>query len=525
MVTAACSKAHPFDVILTRDQARFGRGYQDGAIRNRLREHNVAVDSIANPALVVDGPQTPTAELQENMQSAFDIYQRKHSTVQMIDGQKAKARKGGLPGAQATCYGYKQDWKSVGNAKPVRTPVIDKPKAKVVRAMFRRYIAGASLTGITRWLNDSGMAAPRGVQWYEPTVRKILANETYLGRMVYGLVKKTKHPVTRMPVNTKGNPDDVIRVDNAFPSIIDQKSFDRVQDILARNESSRPLGGHPGNTLRGIGKCVVCGWSLAHQRKSKSEQWYYMCQRVKCYGAGRTDPGCKGILSADYVDEVVALFLRRVLNAKVTDIRAQVAQYNATASSLTGLSQTEELDIAIAEHEGKVENVVNAIAKTGDSPALLKRLTAYEFALADLRQKRNTIAAAVSIKPVEVEPILEARAGIREALRDGDTAQMRTLLAAIVSTVRCDWSQRFDPVLSFNYAFDGGPRRARLTLLSADMDPLDISDVRAPGDDGNPSVSIAVAGAPLTFIPKWSITNAERATEEALEKIAQVLKG
>jgi DNA invertase Pin-like site-specific DNA recombinase len=524
MLRTACLNDHPYDLILTRELSRFGRSDEDAALRKRLRDHGVCIDNITSPSGDMDAALTPTGEFMERITSATDILTRQTSTVHMIAGQKAKARKGGLAGAQATCYGYKQDWVSVGGGKPIRTPVIDKQRAKIVREMFRRYIGGDSLKKITRWLNDLGISAPRGAAWYDSTVRKILSNETYLGRIVYGKIKKVKHPVTRTPVNVLRPDHEVIRgVGEAFPSITDRKTFDKVQKILGRNERTRPEGGHPGNTLRGIGKCAVCGWHLAHQPHTGTGKWYYMCGNVKTKKAANCDPDCKGIVQADYVDEVVELFLRRIMSTEVTDLRAQVARYSEAASNLTGLSATEALDIAIVECEKKIAAFIAAIAKGSTSSKLLAALEQEEAKLAELRQKRETIVASVSIAPIDIDAVLEARSSIKAALSRKDPARTRAILAAIVSEVRCDWSKRKDPAVNFSYAFDGGPRTVRIGILNEDADPLDLSDLRIPGYDGMLSVRIGVPNAPLTFIPKWSITNADQAAEEVLQQIAQAL--
>jgi hypothetical protein len=141
--------------------------------------------------------------------------------------------------------------------------------------------------------------------------------------------------------------------------------------------------------------------------------------------------------------------------------------------------------------------------------------------------------------------VLDARAGIKDALRDGDTNQMRALLTAIVSEVRCDWSQRKSAVVNFNYLYEDHrePIQAKMTDREArewsdvlvemekagnfkrstlDQALRDSGDREAPRSDYR--VSIEVRGAPLTFVPKWSITNAERATEEVIRQIAEALK-
>jgi site-specific DNA recombinase len=498
MLRAASSKARPFDLILTRELSRFGRSDEDAALRTRLREHGVAIDNITQPSGDMDEALTPGGAFMERIQSAVDIHARQVSTVQMIAGQKAKARKGGLAGAQATCYGYRQEWVSVAGSRPIRTPVLDKRKAKVVREMFHRYIVGDSLNKITRWLNETGIAAPRGAEWYDSTIRKILSNETYLGRLIYGRIRKVKHPVTRTPVNVR-NDGEIIRVDNAFPAIVDQETFDKVQMILERNESTRPQGGHPGNTLRGIGKCAACGWHLAHQRSTSTGKWYYMCGRVKTEGAAGK-PECKGIVQAEYVDTVVALLLRYMSKITPTSIRERIAQYNSAVTELTGLQATEALGIAIAEHETMVQNLASAIAKMGDSPSLLQNLATAEAKLNELRSKRETIAATVRTAPVDANAVLQAKSKIPSVLRKGDTVRMRALLEILVSAVECDWRWRKREPVDLNLI------GTRPVEFRSDKERLMMRPM-----------------SPLFFVLKWDIFRSERAAEEALRKVAAVL--
>jgi hypothetical protein len=180
-------------------------------------------------------------------------------------------------------------------------------------------------------------------------------------------------------------------------------------------------------------------------------------------------------------------------------MRDRVSRYNSTVTDLTGLQATEALDLAISEHEQMVENLVSAVAKTGDSPALLDKLAASETKLAELRSKRETIAAAVRTAPVDSNAIINARSRIPSVLREGDAAQMRTLLAAFFSEVRCDWSKR-----------KNAPMRVSVP----------------PPDDLPASMRIDMLGpdpVPLILESKFSTERAERSAEDAMRKVVEAL--
>lgn len=78
---------------------------------------------------------------------------------------------------QRKCYGYKHD----ENGKLI----IDEKEAKVVRLIFRMSKEGASLSQISQTLQEQGIPSPRGnAVWSRESLRKILNNEKYLGRVM-----------------------------------------------------------------------------------------------------------------------------------------------------------------------------------------------------------------------------------------------------------------------------------------------------------------------------------------------------
>lgn len=58
-------------------------------------------------------------------------------------------------------------------------------EARMVRELFDRFAAGESLKGLVRWLTDHGYTTRRGNPWVASTVRTILLNPRYAGRVRY----------------------------------------------------------------------------------------------------------------------------------------------------------------------------------------------------------------------------------------------------------------------------------------------------------------------------------------------------
>ncbi len=169
--------------------------------------------------------------------------------------------------------------------------LIDEAAADVVRLIFHLYVAeGCSLAEITRRLNDKGIPNPtrhkrmNGMNYRNPysdksstnlwsttTVKHILQNQTYLGRMVTGktaMVSYKVHkavPVQRENWNVK---------ENMHEKIIDQDIFDKAQKRLGSRQRAVSKTGKV-HLLSGLIRCADCGASM--QRRHSSKIIYFGC--------------------------------------------------------------------------------------------------------------------------------------------------------------------------------------------------------------------------------------------------------
>lgn len=537
MIRRAKSPEHPFDLILTRDLSRFGRGgSKDAVLREELRELGVAVDNTEAPTGDMFGSFNADSELSETILGAVAKRGRTATTAAMIQGHKRLARMGGLPGRQGTGYGYTSEWVGVRDGKPKRVVAIQSTEAAIVREMFSRYAKGASIKEVTRWLNGSLVTPPgngsrEALEWYDTTVRAILKNESYLGRVVFGRLRKVRN-AKGTKVNRPGL-SEPIRTDGAFPAIVTQELFDKVQERL-QSRSNRILPGkdNPGNMLRGIGRCKSCGWHMAHQKHSQNGRWYYMCGKCKTQKAPNVGLGCIGIYYAEYVDESISHFLKQVGQINPKLIRFAIAAYNKSASDFTGLDATSLLDKAIASKESEVENLAKSLAKRYSS-AVQKLLEEAEDKLGEFRSKREEIASAISVPKIDEQSALDAHANIRDVLHRNDPLQLRALLAEIISFVEVDLTKR-EVRDSSRYGFTLNRRpvcelskkdeRAILASLQAVATKGVVDAAKLTGIDSRVGVSMIGLG-PLRFVAKWDLGNLESATADALERIGRAVAG
>lgn len=202
-------------------------------------------------------------------------------------GKAERARSGRIPQATGKgFYGYSYD-RQTGK----RTVIAS--QAEIVLRIYGQFVAGLSLSGVARRLNDDLVPAFSGGRWHPLTVRRMLLNETYTGRTVY---RRTKVEGFRDPSTGKKrrkvaerDPSAWIEVPDATPMIVSPELFARAQAILASPE--RRHRGRPSQTyrLRGRARCIKCDTPMTGQALGGGRWVYYRCRNsfasnavVKC---------------------------------------------------------------------------------------------------------------------------------------------------------------------------------------------------------------------------------------------------
>jgi len=195
-------------------------------------------------------------------------------------GKLERARSGRIPQAYGLgCYGYVYN-RATGQRE------IEPYQAEVVRRMFRRFAETRSFSAVSNELNDVGIPAHRGPRWYANTVRNMLKNESYAGRMFFNRArwtarrsgtdgKRRRSPVARPR-------DEWVEIPGASPRIVDEALWLRVQEIIAdaeRKPKHTKIRTYP---MRGRLRCGVCGSAMVGQTMtSKGREYrYYGCRHI-----------------------------------------------------------------------------------------------------------------------------------------------------------------------------------------------------------------------------------------------------
>lgn len=155
-------------------------------------------------------------------------------------------------------------------------------RSEIVRTIFKMTLDGQGQHAIAEHLNKTGVKPfGRGKMWHSTYVDKILMN-----RAVIGTLQTHKTHV----IDGQRKKELREAIPDYFPAVIDQETFDRVQQLKATRNPRR--GRHASVPLQNIfgklGVCPDCGGTVTRITKNQAKGWVYLaCQRAKA-GAGCT---------------------------------------------------------------------------------------------------------------------------------------------------------------------------------------------------------------------------------------------
>jgi site-specific DNA recombinase len=138
--------------------------------------------------------------------------------------------------------------------------VIVPEEAEWIRRAADRFITGYGYRDVARWLNDRGILTRKGYTWESSSVRQMLTNELYIGRLIWNRRYYDKEGKMHWR-----EPDEWIVHDDAHPSILSEEQW---KEIQARVTRRMPRGGSVQLKYRlsGLLRCGECGSGMVSRR-------------------------------------------------------------------------------------------------------------------------------------------------------------------------------------------------------------------------------------------------------------------
>ena len=393
----------------------------------------------------VQGPRgdSPEDQLLIQFQGMFAEYEKAQLMERYRRGKAWRAKSGSVNVLSGAPFGYRYVRKTPGSGAFYE---VVEHEAVLVAEMFRRYADdSASIADLRRWLTDQGVRTRTGKErWDRSVIWGMLRNPAYAGTAVFGKTQAVHEPAglnrtARLAGRTVPRQ---VRVQDRpreewtgipVPALVDEETFDRVQQRLADNKRFASRNTKVPSLLQGIAACASCGYGYYRTTTTTTagnKIYYYRCLGSDDYRyqGGRV---CQNKpVRADYANQVVW--------DHVTALLADPALIRAEIGKRLERARTSD---PVTRKRGQLEQ---ALAKT--STSINAMITAFSEQLITIDELRSRMPALRARETGLKDQIaaLDAQAADRDAyLRlAGDLEGFLTRLRGNAATATVEDRQR-----------------------------------------------------------------------------------
>lgn len=254
------AKKKKFDIVIAKSVSRLGR--------NTLQSMNLAHDlekSSIRLILPEDNYDTATSDsrLPYNLKAILAEEENAKLSRRIKLGLRASAKKGNrrtsLPPYGYTCNPYTKKLE------------IDESTAPIVKEIFRLYLhEGWGMFKITNYLMKKLVPTPRtvsgavnaGGKWHQNTIKGILKNPVYTGKLVFCREETTDSLADSelYKLRRKVEHDKQIIIENAHPALVSETDFNAVQELMKKKGKNRSNGKE--SIFAHVAKCADCGTGM-----------------------------------------------------------------------------------------------------------------------------------------------------------------------------------------------------------------------------------------------------------------------
>ena len=316
-----------YTAVVCMDIDRLGRSSQKdtGIILETFKDNNIV---IITPQKIYD-LHDEIDEQSVEMQSFLARQEWKSITRRLRRGTEQSCKDGYHIGEPP--YGYERIYI---DKRPTLKPIPE--QAEVVRMIFDMYVnqrIGAYT--IADKLNAMGFKPRKSDVFSKSTVRFILGNEIYVGKIVWN---KRRHIKKKLPTDKHKmvlNPEsEWIVSDGIHQPIISQELFDKAQEIIRTNYHPPAYTGELKNVFAGLIYCRNCGSAIVRACNVKKGLIRLHCPKTAC---------TMGI-SLHIVEDYVKNTLKTIAANYTANIKTKVhtKEDNQKLAYRTAISQAEK---------------------------------------------------------------------------------------------------------------------------------------------------------------------------------------
>lgn len=381
----ADARAGKFDIVAVGRYDRFSRIQEQAAVATyQLKQCGVRVISVTQPV-----PDGAVGTMMTNMYHFASELELENIRARLWTGKRKRVRSGMLPPLPYPKYGYQ--FAGEKKERYVPHPV----NADLVRRIFAMYAAGETLRSIAQTFSREGIPTPSqsviadgysyagrvvGTYWHPITVRKILMDTAYVGRMVgfkTQYIETTRKlpitgevvPVVRQVVRDEDDPERVPYSNEVCPALVTEEVFGIAQQLLKTNQAAAAKHlKHPDEALlrHGLAKCGYCGRFLTTGWSSEQNTNRYRCSMKWREAHTCSAPTKFSITSRTLDDACWEWFVRQLSHPeRMQQIYQEFAEHKSSEQEAES-SQLEATKTAIAEAKKEENSYLDSLGRAAE---------------------------------------------------------------------------------------------------------------------------------------------------------------
>lgn len=362
------------DTVLVKDQSRFGRSYIEvGMYVEKFKELGVRFIAVSDN---YDSMKNEN-DMMFPMRNVLNDYFAREASIKTKTAKKAKAKAGQYIGSKPP-FGYKLDPNDRHHL------VIDEPAAETVRRIFRMAAQGIGFNRTTKIFREEKVLTPiayfnlhnpdyfksdywrREFDWHVTSIRVILENEVYLGKLVYGRRKNVSMKSKKKVFCPR---EEWIIVENCHEPIISQELWDDAHRMMSVKRRATKTGEF--QIFAGHLYCADCGHALTYSQKKRRDGTYhgaYSCWLYKTHGK---EYCASHYINYDAIYDIVLKDIRRVLKSYRKNKEEFRAFLNNKCSGISS-QRIAQLKNELKKSQSRIEELNHLLNKLYEDNALGK---------------------------------------------------------------------------------------------------------------------------------------------------------
>ncbi len=422
----ADSKKGLFDYIIVHKLDRFSRDRYDSAIyKKKLKDNKVRLLSVVERL-----DDSPESILLESLIEGMSEYYSKNLAREVMKGLMENAKSCRHTGGKPP-FGFDVDRD--------KNYIINDHEAVAVKKIFELYSTNYSYPEIILWLDNNKYKTKYNKPFTRTSLNTLLQNEKYIGTYIYKRTTQTKFNGIRVDVVNDEN--DMIRIEDGIPAIVDKGTFDIVQEKMNENKlaqkSKRNTTAKQNYLLSGVLFCGECGSPMtgksSRNGRNKALHVTYTCSKRKKTG----ECSKKDVNKERFENEVLTylndkVFTDKFISSLTNKIHEVYLKKKSNADyELSGL-RSELKDV-----EKQLDNIFNALATTGIvSKGIQDRLQ-------DLENKKEHIVSEIDMFNArnsytfdieKIKEFLQIGKGLKDKSVEEQQLIIRTFVEKIIVT-------------------------------------------------------------------------------------------